>query len=84
MKINDVDVLITKVEAKKNKDGADYISIKFLDILSGDNFDIISKNLEYMRIKPMTKYSVNLNLSSSKYGIKLEIEKVGKELGGII
>jgi hypothetical protein len=84
MKINDIDVLITKVEAKKNKDGADYITINFLDILSGDNFDIISKNLEHMKLKPMTKYSVSLNLSSSKYGIKLELEKIGKELGGIV
>jgi hypothetical protein len=83
MQINDVDVLITKVEAKKNKEGGDYISISFLDILSGDNFNLITKDIEYMSLKPMTKYSVDLSLSSSKYGIKLELEKIGKELGGI-
>lgn len=83
MKINDMNVLITKVESKKNKEGADYIAISFLDLNSGDNFDIISKNIEYMKLKPMTKYNVTLNLTSNKYGIKLELDGVGKELGGI-
>jgi|GEM_PF-2090414 hypothetical protein len=83
MKINDVDILITKVEPKTNKEGGNYISISFLDILSGDNFNVISKDLEYMKLKPMVKYSVNLQLSSSKYGMKLEFDKILKETGGI-
>lgn len=84
MKINDVDILITKIEPKTNKEGGNYISISFLDMLSGDNFNIISRDLELMKLKPMTKYSCNLVLSSSKYGIRLELEKIGKELGGIV
>ena len=84
MKINDVDVLITKVEAKTNKEGGNYIAISFLDILSGDTFDIVTKDLEYMKLKTMTKYSVTLKLTSNKYGMKLEIDKVLKEIGGII
>lgn len=83
MRINDMNVLITKVESKKNKEGADYISISFLDLASGDNFQVISKEIEYIKLKPMTKYNVTLNLSSSKYGLKLDIEDVGKEIGGI-
>lgn len=83
MKINNKEVLITKIEAKKNKEGSDYISISFLDLLSGDNFNVITKDIEYMKLKPMTKYNINLNLSSNRYGIKLEFEGIGKELGGI-
>ena len=84
MKINDVDILITKVEAKKNKENESYVAISFLDILSGDTFNVITKDIEYMKLKQMTKYSVNLNLSSSKYGLKLEIDKILKETGGIV
>ena len=84
MKINSVDVLITKVESKTNKEGGSYISINFLDILSGDTFNVITKDLQLMTLKPMTKYSCDLSLSSSKYGLKLEFDKIGKELGGII
>jgi hypothetical protein len=83
MRINDVDILITKIEPKKTKEGADYISISFLDLSSGDNFNIISKNIEYMRLKQMTKYKCNLDLSSNKYGLKLDFAEVGKELGNI-
>ncbi len=32
----------------------------------------------------MTKYNANLNLiNNPKYGLKLDLEEVGKELGGI-
>lgn len=83
MRIDNMDVLITKVESKKNKEGTDYISISFLDLSSGDNFQVISKEIEYIKLKPMTKYNINLNLSSSKYGLKLDIGDIGKEMGSI-
>lgn len=83
MKINNMNVLITKVEARKNKEGGDYLSITFLDLSSGDTFNIITKDIEYMRLKQMTKYEANLNLTSSKFGLKLDIDKIGKELAGI-
>lgn len=82
MRIN-TEALITKIEAKKNKDGGDYISISFLDMNSGDNFQVISKNIEFMRLRQMTKYNVVLSLSSSRFGLKLDLEEVGDELGGI-
>lgn len=82
MRIN-TEALITKVEAKKSKEGSDYISINFLDMSSGDNFQVISKNIEFMRLRQMTKYNVGLNLSSSRFGLKLDLEEVGDELGGI-
>lgn len=83
MKLNNVEVLITKIEPKKTKDGVDYLSINFLDLASGDNFQVISKEIEYMKLKPMTKYDCVLNLSDSKYGLRLEIDKIGEEKGSI-
>lgn len=83
MTINNLEVLISKVESRKTKDGADYILISFLDLNSGDNFQVMSKEIEYMRLKPMTKYNVSLNLTSSKYGLKLDLESVSKEMGSI-
>lgn len=82
MRIN-AEALITKVEPKKSKEGADYLSISFLDLNSGDNFQVISKEIEYIKLNVMTKYNIKLNLSSSKFGLKLDIEEVGEELGSI-
>lgn len=84
MNLNNVEVLCTKIEAKTNKDGGSYILIDLLDISSGDSFNIMSKDITLMsKLKPMTKYNVDLNLSSSKYGLKLEINNVVEELGSI-
>ena len=84
MKINGIDMLCTKVEVKENKEGNKYLMISLLDLVSGDNFDILSKDIELLsKLKPMTKVKVNLNLSSSKYGLKLEIADILEDLGSI-
>ena len=84
MKINKIDMLCTKIEVKENKEGNKYLMISLLDLLSGDTFDILSKDIELLsKLKPMTKVKCNLNLSSSKYGFKLEIADVLEDLGSI-
>ena len=84
MKINKIDVLCTKVDLKKNSKGEAYLSIDLLDLSSGDNFNIISKDIELMqKLQQMKKYKVNLNLSSSKYGLRLELLNMVEELGCI-
>ena len=84
MKINKIDMLCTKIEVKENKEGNKYLMISLLDLLSGDTFDILSKDIELLsKLKPMTKVKCNLNLSSSKYGLKLEIADVLEDLGSI-
>lgn len=84
MKINKVEVIISKVELKKNSKGEAYLTIDFLDKETGDGFNIISKNIELMsQIKAMCKYKVSLNLMSSKYGLRLELVSVDDELGVI-
>ena len=81
MKLKNLEVLCTKIEAKTNKDGGNYLLIDLLDIASGDNFNIMSKNIEFMsKLKAMTKYIVTLNLTSSRYGLRLDLEEVGEYL----
>lgn len=84
MKLNNVEVLCTKIEVRANKEGNNYLLIDLLDIGSGDSFNIMSKNIELMsKLRAMTKYSVTLNLTSSRYGLKLDLEQVVDELGSI-
>ena len=85
MKINNIDILITKVEIKEKKESKEkYLYINFLDLATGDLFEVIEKDLEYLsKVKPMQKYKVNLMLSSSKYGLKLELEEIKEDKGAI-
>ena len=84
MKLNNVNVLCSKIELKQNKEGQAYLLIDLLDIATGDSFNLMSKNIELMKkLKAMNKYNVTLNLTSSRYGLKLDLEEVGDDLGGI-
>ena len=82
MKLNNIDVLVTKVEVKENKEGKGYLIISLLDLSSGDNFQVINKDLELLgKLKSMTKYKINFDLTSTKYGLKLDIDRVLSEEG---
>ena len=84
MKINNIDVLVTKVELKKNQKGEAYILIDLLDLASGDSFNIMSKDLELMKaLSHMNKYKVDLILSSSKFGLRIELDRIHDDLGKI-
>lgn len=85
MKINNIDILITKVEIKEKKESKEkYLYINFLDMMTGDLFELIEKDLEYLsKVKPMQKYKVNLSLGSNKYGLKLEIDEIKEDKGAI-
>ncbi|WP_297637281.1 hypothetical protein [uncultured Clostridium sp.] len=83
MKIK-TEVLVTKVELKQKKDGGAYLLVDMLDMKSGDLFNILHKNVEDMgKFPAMQKVDVTLNLTSSKYGLSLAIEKVGDGKGEI-
>lgn len=84
MRINNVNILASKVELKKNSKGEAYLNIEFLDIATGGNFNVITKEIEFMsKIQMMNKYTASFDLSSSKYGLKLDLIEVSKSLGGI-
>ncbi|MBW4863035.1 MAG: hypothetical protein KZY55_08250 [Paeniclostridium sp.] len=85
MRINNIDVLITKIDIKEKKDSKEkYLMISFLDMATGDVFEVLEKDLDYLsKIKQMQKYKIDLELSSSKYGLKLEIAEVKENKGSI-
>ena len=69
-------VIVTKVELKTKKDTNDnYLLISFLDMVTGDVFEILEKNIEVMRtVNPMSKReNFEVNFINTKYGIKCEV-----------
>ncbi|MGL4761895.1 MAG: hypothetical protein ACRC6T_11740 [Sarcina sp.] len=79
------DLLITKIDAKQKKDSTEkYLMVSMLDLVAGDLFEIIEKDIEVMmKLTPMKKYNIDLKLTSGKYGLKLEIAAINKEIGAI-
>lgn len=86
MKINGITVLVASIEGKTNTNTKEpYWSVGILDLTDGTNFNLTVKEQEKAtKIKPMTKYIMDFILQDSKYGMKLTLENVGKELGGIL
>lgn len=86
MKVNNVDVLVSSLEVKKNSNTKeDYISIGILSLDDGTNFTVSEKDMKMLQIlQPMNKYKMNLNISSSQYGIRIGIESVIRDLGNIL
>lgn len=79
MKIK-TDVLITKIDIKTKKDSAEkYLMVSFLDMLLGDVFEVIEKDIEVLsKVQTMTKReNFEVNFSNSRYGIKAEILDYG-------
>lgn len=85
MKINNIDVLVTKIEIKEKKESKEkYLMINFLDLASGDLFEVLERDIEYIgKLRQMIKYNLDLKLTSTKYGLKLEIVDVKEEVGSI-
>ena len=86
MKANNIEILISSVEVKKNsKTNLDYLMLGILTLDDGTNFNIIEKDMNKQGLlKPMNKYKVNLKISSSQYGINVAIEDVLKDEGNIM
>ena len=77
MLIKNVNMLITKVEVKENKDRVQYIFLNLVDKSSGDMFEIVEKDLTLLgSLKPFTDIKVNLNLTNSKYGLMLKLDSI--------
>lgn len=85
MKLNNIEMLVTKIEVRKNKKEEAFLLVDLLDLQSGDAFQIADKDIELMgKLKPMTKYNLDLNLiNTGKYGLRISIVNVGKNLGTV-
>lgn len=89
MKINNVTCLISSKEEKINKNtNLTYWAVGLVS-LDGEgtalNINVKEKELAD-KIKPMFRYQLNLSLSSTQYGMKVELSHdypIVKELGSI-
>lgn len=75
MLIENVEVMVIKVEEKENKEKEQYLILSLATIKDGEVYNIVTKDMDYLKLKAFSKQVVNLNLSSSKYGLNLKIEK---------
>lgn len=84
MLINKVPMLITNTAMKKGQDNTDYCAVGVLSMDDGQKYDITVRDPElYFQLKPMTKVVLNLELSNSKYGMKLSVKNI-VEVGNAI
>ena len=71
MKINER-CFILGVQQKNNKTGEPYLVINIADS-TGVSYSIVSKNLELMQLEQFKPYDLQLELTNTKYGLKLDI-----------
>ena len=76
MKINER-CFILGVQQKSNKAGEPYLIVSIADS-TGVSYSIVSKNLELMQLEQFKPYDLQLELTNSKYGLKLDIVGIGE------
>ena len=78
MKINENLFLLGVTKRINNKSGEIYLIIHVADS-SGNNFDIMTKQLKYETLESFRPYCMELELSNSKYGMRLQIENIEEQ-----
>ena len=66
------DIFVLSIVAKENKNKEPYVILNIADT-DGNTFQIISKELDLLKLQQFTKYAAELELTNSKYGLKLNI-----------
>ena len=76
MKINER-CFILGVQQKSNKAGEPYLIVSIADS-TGVSYSIVSKNIELLQLEQFKPYDLQLELTNSKYGLKLDIVGVSQ------
>ena len=66
------DIFVLSILAKENKNKEPYVILNIADT-DGNTFQIISKELDLLKLQQFTKYTADLELTNGKYGLKLNI-----------
>ena len=66
------DVFVLSVQAKENKNKEPYVILNIAD-LEGNTFQLVSKDLDLLKLQQFTKYTADLELTNSKYGYHINI-----------
>ena len=85
MIIKNLEILVTKVERKKNSKNVEYLSVGIVTLDDGSTFNVMEKDEErFGQYCPMCKYKADLVVSSSQYGINVSIKELSAPEGSII
>ena len=85
MIIKDKEILVTKVERKKNSKNINYLSVGIVTLDDGSNFTVMEKDEErFGQYCAMCKYKADLVISNSQYGINISISDLSDPEGSII
>lgn len=77
MTIKKCNLLVTNTAMKEMQDRTKYMSVGLLSLEDGQKFDIsIRDETIYTKIVPMTKIVADLDLTNSKYGMKLSVKEI--------
>lgn len=77
MTIKKITMLVTNMSMKKMQDNSDYCALGLLSLEDGQKFDLSVRDSDiYTKLNPMTKVVLNLDLTNSKYGMKLTIKDI--------
>lgn len=60
----------------ENKDKIPYLVLNLTIVEDGSVVNIISKNIELIKLELFSKHIANFDLSSNKYGLKLSIDSI--------
>lgn len=79
MTIKEMTMLVTNTGMKKMQDNTEYCAVGLLSLEDGQKFDLSVREKDiYSKLIPLTKVTVNLDLTNSKYGMKLNIKDIVK------
>ena len=85
MIIKNLEILVTKVERKKNSKNVEYLSVGIVTLDDGSTFNVMEKNEErFGQYCPMCKYKADLVVSSSQYCINVSIKELSSPKVSII
>lgn len=75
MKISETLFLLGITKRINKKTGEMYLIMHIADS-NGSNFDIMTKQLKYESLESFRPYHMTLELSNSKFGMRLQIESI--------
>ena len=78
MKINENLFLLSVQKKINNKTGEMYLILTIADT-EGNTFAVMTKQLKYEVLETFRPYHMELNLSNSKYGMRLQIENIEEQ-----
>ena len=78
MKIEENLFLLSVQKKINNKTGEMYLILTIADT-EGNTFAVITKQLKYETLESFRPYCMELELSNSKYGMRLQIENIEEQ-----